>query len=368
MPRLRTILLSVLGLLAVGGLTTWIVFDRDMNAARDALAGRSKIANTADGVIEYADVGDGQPLLTIHGAGGGFDQGLANAMAMVGPSFRLISPSRFGYLRTPIPADTSPSAQADAHVALMDTLGLHKVIAFGVSAGTRSALELALRHPERVSALILVVPATYYPNMVKLETQRAADFPAMLWLVNNGADLAWWALERIAPDALIRFIGVPPEVVHAANAGDQAAVMGVVNRIEPLSQRFAGISIDSQPDLAPRQLQTLGIPTLLISARDDLFNTAPSAEYAASQIPGASLVIFNQGGHLLVGHSLEVRKAIADFLYKLNLSPPTAPSCSVDSVIATPETNSNSSPSTLSPRPCRSSSASQAVHPIGISP
>lgn len=321
MPRLRTMLLGGFCAIALAGLATWLVFDGDMKAAHAALAGRSKIAKTHAGAIEYADVGIGAPVLTIHGAGGGFDQGLDNAASMLGTGYRLISPSRFGYLQTPIPDDASPAAQADAHVALLDALGIDKVVAFGVSAGTRSALELALRHPDRVAALILVVPATYYPEMIKLETQRTADFPLILWLVNNGADLTWWGLEHVAPDALIRFIGVPPDVVHSASPSDQGAVMRVVRSIEPLSERFAGINIDSQPDLAPRPLSTLAVPTLLITARDDLFNTRPSAEYAASQIPGAKLVVFDHGGHLLVGHGDEVRKAIAEFLASINLRP-----------------------------------------------
>jgi pimeloyl-ACP methyl ester carboxylesterase len=147
----------------------------------------------------------------------------------------------------------------------------------------------------------------------------------MLWLVNNGADFAWWALEHLVPDALIRFIGVPPEVVHTASAADQAAVLRLVRSIEPLSERFAGINIDSQPDLAPRPLETLAVPTLLITARDDLFNTHPSAEYAASRIAGARLVVFDQGGHLLVGHGEEVRKVIGAFLAGLHLGSAASP-------------------------------------------
>jgi len=99
----------VVGLgLVLGGVAIWAAFDADMRAARAALAGRSQIIETRYGPIEYADVGKGTPLLAIHGAGGGFDQGLDNAFAMIGPGFRLISPSRFGYLRTPVPTDISP--------------------------------------------------------------------------------------------------------------------------------------------------------------------------------------------------------------------------------------------------------------------
>lgn len=315
--RTRWIRISLLGLLVVliaGGLITYGQFETDMRAARAALAGRSEIVETAAGLLEYGEAGSGAPVLTIHGAGGGFDQGLNLASSMLGDGYRFIAPSRFGYLATPVPADVSPAAQADAHVALLDTLGVEKAVVLGVSAGTRSALELALRHPDRVSALILVVPATYVPDTVPLTTQRQADFPLILWLVNAGADFAWWALERVAPDMLIRFIGIPPEVVSTAEPEDRAAVTAMLRSIEPLSARFAGINIDSQPDLSERPLQQMQVPTLLITARDDLFNTFPAAAYAAGQIPGARLVVYDRGGHLLVGHGEEVRREIADFL------------------------------------------------------
>jgi pimeloyl-ACP methyl ester carboxylesterase len=307
-------LIAVAALLVTGGVAIHAQFAADMRTARSAVAGRSELVETAVGPIEYAESGSGLPVLTIHGAGGGFDQGLDNAIRMLGAGYRLIAPSRFGYLRTPVPADASPAAQAAAHLALLDRLGVEKALVLGVSAGTRSALELALGHPDRISALILVVPATYAPESVSLTARREADFPIVLWLVNAGADFAWWALEHISPDTLIRFIGVPPEVVRVADPEDRAEVMAMVHGIQPLSARFAGINIDSRPDLGERPLEQMTVPTLLITARDDLFNTFPAAEYAARQIPNARLVVYDTGGHLLVGHGEEVRREIATFL------------------------------------------------------
>jgi 2-hydroxy-6-oxonona-2,4-dienedioate hydrolase len=304
---------TVLALLAVGG-ASYAQFLRDMGEARAVIQGRSQIVDTPAGTVEYADVGSGYPVLSIHGAGGGFDQGIANAASMLDAGFRTIAPSRFGYLGTPVPADTSVTAQADAHLALLDLLEVERAVVLGTSAGTRSALELAMRHPERVAALVLVVPATYAPGQTPLTPQREAAFPVVLWLVNAGADFAWWAMEHLYPDALIRFIGVPPEVVRAASAEDRAAVMAMVRSIEPLSLRYAGINVDSQPQLAPLPMAELAVPTLLITARDDLFGTLQSAEYAATQIPGARLVVYDSGGHLLVGHGPEVRAEIRDFL------------------------------------------------------
>ena len=74
--------------------------------------------------------------------------------------------SRFGYLRTSRPADASPEAQADAHICLLNALGIDRTAIMGISAGGPSAMQTALRHPNRVIALVLVVLIAYKPGTV----------------------------------------------------------------------------------------------------------------------------------------------------------------------------------------------------------
>jgi 2-hydroxy-6-oxonona-2,4-dienedioate hydrolase len=294
-------------------------FRNEVGRARAALSD-GRTANTMAVPIEYAEQGAGMPLLSIHGAGGGYDQGLANAADFAGDGFRVIAPSRFGYLGTPIPQDTSPAAQADAIAILLNELKTEKAVVVGVSAGARSALELALRHPEKVAALILIVPGTYAPSSpVMIEDSRGSRIA--FWLVNAGADFAWWTIQKIAPNVLIRFLGVNPELVAAASKAEQERVMHIVSSVQPLSLRVAGINIDSNPDLRRLPLDRIQAPTLVVSARDDLFNTLPAAEFAAGTIPNARLVIHETGGHLLVGHEDEVRAVISQFLAKAGLAP-----------------------------------------------
>ena len=83
---------------------------RDIRQLRLQIERGGTLVETGAGTIEYGEKGSGEPLLMIHGAGGGYDQGL-----LVGRDvgdFRVIAPSRFGYLRTPVPDDSSPAAQA----------------------------------------------------------------------------------------------------------------------------------------------------------------------------------------------------------------------------------------------------------------
>jgi pimeloyl-ACP methyl ester carboxylesterase len=308
-------------LIAASGLAglVFLSYGDELRRARDEASRGSVIAMTAAGPIEYGQSGTGIPLLSIHGAGGGYDQGLANAIDLIGEGYSVIAPSRFGYLRTPIPPDTSPAAQADAHAALLSELRVSEAIVVGISAGARSAVEFALRHPERLAALILIVPGTYSPTSpVAIEESRGSQFA--FWLVNNGADFAWWAAETISPSMLIRFVGVPPEVVWASPEAEQDRIMRIVRSIEPLSSRFPGINIDSNPNLGPLPLEKISVPTLIISARDDLFNTLPAAEFAASKIPNSTLVVYDTGGHLLVNRTGEVRDVVKRFLSSAGLA------------------------------------------------
>jgi pimeloyl-ACP methyl ester carboxylesterase len=314
MSRRKKIALTSGALVLVVTAAIVTAYAMEIRRLRARIVAGGTIAETAAGKIEYATTGVGEPLLSIHGAGGGYDQGLIIAAPLLGDGFRVIAPSRFGYLRTPIPSDTSPAAQADAHAALLDGLGVDRAVVVGTSAGAPSAVQLALRHPERVTALILLVPLGYAPEQ-KVRIDDTTANRAVLKVMEAGSDFVYWSLLHIAPSVVFRFVGVPPEVVEKAEPADREEAMRVLTSILPLSMRVAGIATDSSillDDSWP--LERIGVPTLIISSSDDLFHTQPAAEYAAAHIPGAKLVVYPTGGHLFVGRSADVRRTIAGFL------------------------------------------------------
>lgn len=317
----RSLLTAVLALAILAGMALYLSYRQDMRQAHAAIRDRSLIVETAAGPIEYADRGDGPVLLSVHGAGGGFDQGLSIARGMAGDGFRIVAPSRFGYLRTPVPQDVSPEAQADAHAALLDALGVERAVVMGASAGARSALRLAMRHPGRVSALILVVPATYFPDAAVSQGGRGPGHPVLLDLVTTGADFVWWSAMRVAPSLLVRFIGVPPALLDTLPDSEREEVMRMVRAVLPLSERARGIAIDSVSDPGAFSPGDVGVPTLIVSARDDLFDTVASAEYASSRIARSELIVYDTGGHLLLGHGPATREAVLRFLHDAGLSP-----------------------------------------------
>ncbi len=311
-PRNWIGIASAVGAVAIAAGTYWR-YRHEISGRTKTLEAKSSISRTAKGDIEYAREGSGPAALVIHGAGGGFDQGLYLAHEMLDDRYDVIAPSRFGYLRTPVPQDATHRAQADAHAALLDKLGVKDAIVMGVSAGAPSAIEFAVRYPERTRALILVVPRAYDPiNQVGVE--QTSQNKAVIKLFENSADFTYWAATKIGHKQLVRFFGVDPELEATAALEERVKISGLIADMLPLSARVDGIVADTSSELVRPDLEKIDAPTLVISAEDDLYHTLPGARFAAEHIPNAELKIFKSGGHLLIGHADETRRAINAFL------------------------------------------------------
>ncbi len=315
--RSMTARLGIGALALIATTASYALYRRDLAAARARIAGASEVVTTPCGPIEYATTGSGPPVLFVHGAGGGFDQGLAFGRPLAAQGYRVIAMSRFGYLRTPLPADASAAAQADAHACLLDALGLERAAVVGGSAGAPSALQLALRHPRRVGALVLIVPATFVPRAggaAPLHTPRGTQ-----QLLDSAlrSDFLFWSIRRAAPKLMLRgLLATLPQLVERADYAERKRVAAILDGILPISARRLGLLNDARVTtrLERYPLERITAPTLTISVADDLFGTYDAARYTAEQIPGARFLGYQEGGHVFVGHQAEITGAIAEFL------------------------------------------------------
>lgn len=313
----RTVATLVVLALLGSSLPIYLSYRHDLRLARERIAVGSRIAETPCGPIEYAIAGNGPPVMVVHGAGGGFDQGMALGEALASRGFRAVAMSRFGYLRTPLPVDASAAAQADAHACLLDALGISSAAIIGISAGAPSSMQFALRHPQRTSALVLLVPAIYAPrpgNAPPLKTPAGTQF---MFDTALRSDFLMWVAPRLARRAMIRAIlATPPEVVEQANSDEQARVARLLDLILPVSRRREGLLNDAKvTSTLPRyELERIAAPTLAISVADDLFGTFDGARYSARHIPHARFVAYRSGGHVWVGHDEEVIAEMVGFL------------------------------------------------------
>jgi pimeloyl-ACP methyl ester carboxylesterase len=319
-PR-RYFLGALAGVVAAAGIGFGLAYARfaaDLERATQRVAHGSRIAATACGPIEYAEMGEGPAVLLVHGAGGGFDQGIEFGGELARQGYRVIAMSRFGYLRTPLPSDAMPPAQADAHACLLDALGIQRAAIAGVSAGAPSSLQFAIRHPERTSALFLLVPLAYRPTPATPDDSRHSGLLGRFMLERAvSSDFLYWLAMRLAPGLVARTIlGTPPEALAEASREEQQRARLVMEHILPLKLRQAGLLNEARvvQTLAPYPLEKIAAPTLVVSVADDLYGTFESARYTASQIPGARFIGYERGGHVLLGRHRAALDEVAAFL------------------------------------------------------
>ena len=94
--------------------------------------------------------------MALHGGIGGCDQARLMAAWIDPTRYRILSPSRPGYLGTPLETGKTMEQQADALAALLDILRIERAIIVGASAGGPPAYLMAIRHPKRVAGLIVI--------------------------------------------------------------------------------------------------------------------------------------------------------------------------------------------------------------------
>jgi 2-hydroxy-6-oxonona-2,4-dienedioate hydrolase len=279
---------------AAGGVLVYLRYRQDIEEHEARIAAGSTLLHTPSGTIEYAEKGGGQPVLALHGAGGGYDQGMTIA-DLLGVGFRVVAPSRFGYLNTPIPADASVSAQADAYVCLLDRLNLKRVTVIAFSAGGPSALYFAHRYPERVDKLVLISALS---TLRPVRDDGVGPSPQML------SDFGYWAMINAVPELVLDALGVPAQVRQEYSPVERERALMALRLMLPMARRNPGNDTDiaeqNRPGIEAFPLAEIRVPTLVIHAKDDTLVPFAQGEYSATHVPGAQFIAYEQGGHLVM--------------------------------------------------------------------
>jgi pimeloyl-ACP methyl ester carboxylesterase len=293
---------------------TYPRFRADVQPNRERLLGGSDIVTTEEfGDIEYAVQGKGLPVLVVHGAGGGYDQGLFIGEHYVGDGHRFIAPSRFGYVRSSMPENGSPATQANAYAALLDSLGVEQVAVVAFSDGGPSALQFALRHPERCAALA----------MISAKSQSAPPDTPLQKLVFESifrSDYLFWLITEYARPFVLTMFGVSGEVQEQIPARSRQLASDVVDSMNPISLRNDGIYHDRKTltELPGNgfRLEQITVPTLVVHAVDDGLQPYSHGENTATKVPDAKFVSYEEGGHLLLLQLDDVREKVAAFIHR----------------------------------------------------
>lgn len=237
--------------------------------------------------IYYREAGGGLPCLVMHG-GLGFDHSYLAGLDILGDALRLVYYDHRGNGRSGRPPiETLTFAQlADDADALRAHLGHERIAVLGHSIGGAIALEYALRHPERVSHLILVCTAPLFDVTDPAAAER---------LARKGMTAEALAHAGESDAALRHYLELAgPLYFHVFDAARyRQMIAGIVYSAAAMVR---GFQISASWEVLSR-LSALRAPTLLIAGGDDAI-TPPEASLALQRnTPGADLVVLERCGH-----------------------------------------------------------------------
>lgn len=268
-----------------------------------AVEGATTIETSA-GPVEHAVLGEGTPVLVAHGSPGGIDQAEAMARFLVAGGCQAIVLSRPGYLGTPLGERRTIDQQADLLAALLDALGIERAGVLSWSGGGPCGYRLAVRHPERVRAIVaLAAVGKAYPRPHEDLTER------LLFTTRPG-------------NALLRFLGAhaPEQLISATLASESDLTREQVTQraaevfadegkrrfVIDLAESVARIGredgyendLDQFAAIEDLELERIAAPTLLVQGSADNDVAPGYSADAAARIPGADLLTLDTGTHL----------------------------------------------------------------------
>ena len=254
--------------------------------------------------LDGESVGDGAPIVLLHGLSATRRNVVQGSRRLARDGYRLIAYDARGHgASSPAPRYSYPDLVDDLRAVLAD-LGLERVALAGSSMGAATAMAFALEAPERVAALIQIMPAyTGYArtgNVERDEWERMASglerggIEAFVDVaMPAGAEQSWRGLARDAIRQRMERHEHPEAVAKAL-------------REIPRSVAWKGLE----------PLERLDVPVLIVASRDERDNLHPLAvaqEYER-RLPRAQLVVEQKGKSPLAWQGAQLSRLIADFL------------------------------------------------------
>jgi pimeloyl-ACP methyl ester carboxylesterase len=301
--------------------------------SREVLPGVSihpQVVHTSKGLVEFdCTEGNGNVVLSIHGGIGGCDQARILA-AWVDPGrYRILSPSRPGYLGTPLETGRTMEQQADALAALLDILRIKRVTIIGASAGGPPAYLFAIRHPNRVGGLIIIDGVSGHYDI----PETAGPFTQAIFLSDLGQKLLLkvgvWT-PRIVLQSLFQSEGLfttkqIEKHIEYVMADERllAFVRAFTDTMSPYRLRKAGTENDIEQYRQYHHLpvERIRCPSLIIHGTHDADVKFYDGVYAYENIPAAERFWIEEGSHLgfwISPNGVAAQQAACDFLDRCN--------------------------------------------------
>lgn len=252
--------------------------------------------------MAYETHGSGEALLLINGLGGDRAEWLFQVPAFAA-RFRVVAFDNRGAGASETPPGPYSTAQmADDAARLLDVLAIDRAHVLGVSLGGMIAQEVALRHPERIRALVLACTAPGGEGAVHPAPEALAAFarsPAADREVEIRRALPYLYSERYRRER--------PAEIEAFVRRRVAAAASVDGHAWQLAAAVGHSAWD--------RLAKIRAPTLVIAGEDDRLVSAENSRRIAGRIPRAKLVLLPGAPHRFFAESADAfNREVLSFL------------------------------------------------------
>jgi pimeloyl-ACP methyl ester carboxylesterase len=261
--------------------------------------------------MAYLDIGQGHPVILIHGFGGSMWQ-WEHQQIPLSAHARLITPDLIGSGLSDKPdIEYRPEQMLEYFVGFMDALQIQQATLVGNSMGAGIAIGMALAHPNRVAKLILIggLPANVHEKLTSPSVRRALDTSAPSWLVSFGNWLfGGLAIEPILKEVVYDPTQLTPAVIERSNRnrqrpGQMAPIMSVRDTLPLWETGFA------------MRIGEIARPTLIMWGEEDRVFPISVGEELQRTIKGSSLVRISKAGHIPQWERPDLaNQAMIDFL------------------------------------------------------
>ncbi|MDH4187526.1 MAG: alpha/beta fold hydrolase [Nitrospira sp.] len=244
--------------------------------------------------MAYLDLGQGPPVILLHGFGGSMWQ-WEHQQAALSAHFRVITPDLVGAGLSDKPEiEYRPDQMLAFLIAFMDALHIPQATIVGNSMGGGLAIGLALDHPDRVAQLILIdgLPAHVLEHLGSPSLRRALTTSAPSWLIAAGN----WLFGSLMLESTLReFVHDPalltPAVLDRSNHNRQRPGL-----FRPLLTIGTNLPLWER-DFAPR-IGTITHRTLIVWGEKDRVFPLAAGDQLHRTIAGSTFVAIPQAGHI----------------------------------------------------------------------
>ena len=265
--------------------------------------------------VHYKTYGQGEPtFILLHGFGASVFswREVVEPLAQYGTVIAYDRPA-FGLTERPLEwegeSPYGPQAQVDIVIGLMAKLGVEKAILVGNSAGGTVSMQVALRHPERVEALILVDAAVYAGGGAPSWVRPILKTPQM----NHVGPLIARQLQAQGVEFFKTAWHDPSKITQDIFDGYQKPL-----QIENWDKALWQLTVASEESGLVDRLEEITMPTLVITGDDDRIVPTEQSLRLADELPNAELKVIAQSGHLPHEEKpVEFMQAVTEFLSTL---------------------------------------------------